>query len=153
MKRFVVFGLTMMLGLLFAGPAIADKAADVEALVSAGVAMAKEKGVAATLKAIGDPKGPFIKGDLYLFAGPLDKVTFSAHPYKAKETVGKDLSKLEDKAGNFLADDFVKIANGPGKGWTEYWWPKPGEEKPSLKRSYIMRVPGKNLWVGGGYYE
>ena len=48
---------------------------------------------------------------------------------------------------------FKDIANGPGKGWTEYWWPKPGEKKPSLKRTYIMRVPGQNLYIGAGYYK
>lgn len=153
MKRFAMLGLVLVLGLLLVSPAIADKAADVEALVQAGVDMVKAKGVEATLKAIGDPKGPFIKGDLYLFTGPLDKVTLSAHPYKAKETVGKDLSKFKDKAGNLLFDKFVKIANGPGKGWTEYWWPKPGAKKPSLKRTYIMRVPGQNLYIGAGYYK
>ncbi len=153
MKRCAMLGLVLVVGLLLVSPAIADKAADVEALVGAGAAMVKAKGVEATLKAIGDPKGPFIKGDLYLFAGPLDKVTLSAHPYKADTTVGKDLSKFKDLKGDALFVKFRELANGPGKGWSEYWWPKPGEKKPSKKRTYIMRVPGQNLWIGGGYYE
>jgi len=32
-------------------------------------------------------------------------------------------------------------------------WPKPGEEAPSKKLSYIYRVPGKDVFVGAGVYE
>lgn len=153
MRRFLVLGLVLSLGLLMVGTAIADKAADTKALVAKGAAMVKSKGQAAALKAMGDKKGPFIVEDLYLFAGPLDKVTLSAHPYLAGKTVGKDLSKFTDKKGTLLFVKFQDLANKKGDGWVEYWWPKPGEDKPSLKRTYILRVPGENLYIGAGYYK
>ena len=152
MRRFVVAVLVLSLGLLWIGTALADKAADTKALVEKGVAMAKSKGKDATLKAIGDPKGPFIKGDLYLFAGPLDKVTLSAHPIKPA-LAGKDLSKTKDPKGTLLFVKFIEVAKKPGKGWVEYYWPKPGSDKPVLKRTYIMRVPGENLYIASGYYK
>jgi cytochrome c len=153
MRRFLVVGLVLSLGLLMVGTAIADKAADTKALVAKGAAMVKSKGKAAALKAIGDPKGPFVVGDLYLFAGPLDKVTLSAHPFAAAKTVGKDLSKFKDPKGNLVFVMFKDLANKKGDGWVEYWWPKPGAKEPSLKRTYILRVPGENLYIGAGYYK
>ena len=75
----------------------------------------KEKGLDATLKAIGDPKGPFVEGDLYLFAGALDKVTLIAHPLAAAKLVGPDLSKTKDSKGNFFLSSSRK-------------WPKSREQ-------------------------
>ncbi|MFC1836528.1 cache domain-containing protein [Thermodesulfobacteriota bacterium] len=158
MRRLSMLAFVLVLGVMLVGSAIgADQAKDTQALVEKGVAMVKAKGVDATLKAIGDKKGPFVKGDLYLFAGPLDKTTLSAHPMKPA-LAGKDLSKTKDKAtdpkkAKLLFVDFVKVAKGSGKGWVEYWWPKPGATKPSLKRTYIMRVPGQNLYIAAGYYK
>jgi len=136
---------------LTAGTAMADDSSEVKALVEKGVVMAVVEGRNAAIKAIGDPKGPFIKGDLYLFAGPLDRVTMSAHPYKP-QLVGTDLSTFRDNHGNFLFFEFVKTALKDGAGWTEYWCPKPGATKVSLKKTYVMKVPGKDMYIGGGYY-
>jgi cytochrome c len=147
----VVNALAVVMGVLAASTVMANEAADVKALVEEGVVMAVVKGEEAALKAIGDPNGPFIKGNLYLFAGPLDKVAMSGHPYKP-ELVGKDLSTFRDEHGNFLFFEFVKLALEDGAGWTEYWWPKPGATKASLKKTYVMKVPGRDMYIGGGYY-
>jgi hypothetical protein len=147
----VAAALAVLMTLSGAGLGMADKTADVKALVEEGVIMAVVEGLDAALKAIGDPQGPFIKGDLYLFAGPLDRVTLSAHPYRP-DLVGEDLSALRDDHGKFLVFQFLKIALENGAGWNEYWWPKPGAEEPSLKKSYVMKVPGKSMWIAGGFY-
>ncbi len=152
MKKILALGMLVILGLTSVGFALADDAADTKALVEKGVAMVKEKGVDATLKAIGDPKGPFVKGELYLFAGSLDKVTASAHPFAADKLVGPDLTNLKDPKGNQFFVKFKEVAEKPGTGWVEYWWPKPGEKDPALKKTYIMRVPGEKLYIGAGYY-
>jgi len=45
------------------------------------------------------------------------------------------------------------IAN-PGAGWADYMWPKPGHDTPSKRRTYVYRVPGKDVFVTAGvYYE
>ncbi len=152
MKKTLVLCLVLCLGLITAGVAVADDAADAKALVGKGLAMVKEKGLDATLKAIGDPKGPFVKGDLYLFAGSLGKVTLLAHPYAAKKLVGPDLSKIKDSKGNFFFVKFQEVASGPGSGWVEYMWPKPGAKTPSLKKTFLMRVPGQQAYIAAGYY-
>jgi cytochrome c len=151
-KKILVLGLVFCLGLLAATIANADDAADAKALVERGVAMVKEKGLGNTLKAIGDPKGPFVKGDLYLFAGALDKVTLLAHPFAAQKLVGPDLSKTKDSKGNFFFVKFIEVAQKPGSGWVEYMWPKPGAKDDSLKKTFVMRAPGQEAYIAAGYY-
>ena len=152
MRKLLALLMTLILGLICAGLAVADDAADTKALVENGVVMAKEKGMEPTLKAIGDPKGPFVKGDLYLFAGSLDKVTATAHPFAADKLVGPDLTNLKDSKGSQFFIKFKEIAEKPGSGWVEYWWPKPGATEPSLKKTFIMRVPGQDAYIAAGYY-
>ncbi len=150
MKRVLVLCLLSTFALV--SVAGADEAADVKALVEQGVAMVKDKGVDATLKAIGDPKGPLVKGELYLFAGPLDKVTLSVHPFAAEKLVGPDLTNEKDSKGSQFFVKFQEIASKSGTGWVEYWWPKPNATEASLKKTYVMRVPGQNLYIAAGYY-
>jgi len=152
MRKLLALLMALILGLVCAGLAVADDAADTKALVENGVAMAKEKGLEPTLKAIGDPKGAFVKGDLYLFAGSLDKVTATAHPFAADKLVGPDLTNLKDSKGSQFFIKFKEIAEKPGSGWVEYWWPKPGAKEPSLKKTFIMRVPGQDAYIAAGYY-
>ena len=60
---------------------------------------------------------------------------------------------LKDAKGKLIGVDFLAIAKSKkGHGWTEYWWPKPDQKEPSLKISYIMKVPGKDMFVGAGFY-
>jgi signal transduction histidine kinase len=131
---------------------MADQEADVKALVEKGAALVKAKGVDAALKVIADPKSELVKGDLYLFAGPIDKVTLSAHPFAADKLVGKDLATMKDPKGNLFFIKFKETAEKQGSGWVEYWWPKPNEKEASLKKTFIMRVPGENLYIAAGYY-
>jgi len=152
LKKTLTLFLVLCLGLLTWGVAVADDAADAKALVEKGVAMVKDKGLDATLKAIGDPKGEFVKGDLYLFAGSLDKVTLLAHPLAAAKLVGPDLTAMKDSKGNFFFVKFKETAAGAGSGWVEYMWPKPGAKEDSLKKTFVMRVPGQQAYIAAGYY-
>ena len=128
-----------------------DTAADaVKAMVERGVIMAIVDGQEAALTAIGDTEGPFIDGDLYLFAGLVSDVIMVAHPYSS--LLNQDLSTYEDEQGNFLFANFVAVAADAGAGWSEYWWPKPGETEASRKLTYIMKVAGQDLYIGCGYY-
>lgn len=136
----------------FASTAMADDeaAAAVKAMVERGVIMAIAEGQEAALAAISDPEGPFIDGDLYLFAGLVSDVIMVAHPYSS--LINQDLSTYEGPQGNLLFANFVAVASDTGAGWNEYWWPKPGEEDVSRKLTYIMKVPGQDLYIGCGYY-
>ncbi len=151
MKRNLVLAFSVALVAMFLGTALADQAADSKALVEKGVAMFKEKGAEATIKAIDDPKGPFIKDDLYIFAVSLDNKVL-AHPF-SKQLVGKDVTETKDKKGDSFFQKFKETAEKKGSGWVEYWWPKPGQQDPSLKNTFIMLVPGQKIYIGAGYYK
>ncbi|MEA3507152.1 MAG: cache domain-containing protein [Elusimicrobiota bacterium] len=146
-----ILSVVMMISVSGMVMAADDQAARAKSLVEKGVRMAVADGEEKTLVAIGDPKGPFIDGTFYLFAGPLDMIALSAHPYRPG-LVGRDLSNFKDSNMFSFIADFTRIANEDGAGWVEYMWPKPGEGEPSLKRTYIMKVPGKNIYIGCGYY-
>lgn len=151
MRKILLLCLVVAVGVMTAGAAVADMAADTKALVEKGVAMFKDKGKDEALKAMNDPKGPFVQGELYLFAVGMDNVVV-AHPL-AKALVGKDQSGIKDPKGNAFFVKFTEVAEKPGSGWVEYWWPKPNEKEPSAKDTFIMKVPGEAIYVGGGYYK
>lgn len=146
MHRTVLFSFLLVLGFsMLCGQAIADQAVAAKALVEGAAAMAKEKGLEKTLKAINDLKGPFVKGKLYIFAMSLDNKRLAAGSPFNKHLLGT-------VATNSFNIEMAKIAKGKGQGWVEYSWPKPNEKEPSPKKSYIMRVAGEDAYFGCGYY-
>ncbi len=123
-----------------------DKKAEVKALVEQGVALVQKEGKDAAFKVINDLKGPFVKGDLYLFATSLKNIDLAEGSPNNKALIGKDLSQYQ------AVVKMTEVAKTKGSGWVEYSWPKPGENVPSPKRSFVMRVPGQDFYIGCGYY-
>jgi cytochrome c len=114
--------------------------------------LVQEKGIDAAIAAIGDKAGPFVWKDTYVFLMDLDGKML-AHPIKPELTQRSDLLQVADTDGKPLFMEFVKLANTSGKGWVDYMWPKPDEDKPVGKTSYIYRVPGTQYLVGAGIYK
>lgn len=152
MKRIAVLGIAVLAGLIVcAGFAWASIEGDCKAVVDKAAGMFKSKGKDAAIKAVNDPKGPFVKGELYVFAVDMNNKVL-AHPMN-QSLVGKDVSKVKDPKGKLLFAEFLDVAKGKGVGWVEYMWPKPGAKEPSPKRSYIMKIPGEEVYIGAGYYK
>ena len=114
--------------------------------------MIQKKGIDAAVTSIGDKKGPFVWKDTYVFLMDMDGKML-AHPIKPELTKRDNLVQVKDSAGKPLFLEFIELANSKGKGWVNYMWPKPGEEKPSAKSSYIYRVPNTQYFVGAGIYQ
>jgi cytochrome c len=151
MKRYVSVCFILMLAFqLSAGLSFADRAEDCQNLVAKAVDFMKENGPEYSFKVFSASKGPFIDRELYIFACSLDNVML-AHPYRT-ELIGKNVNEFEDVKGNLLFQEFKKVAQNGGKGWVNYWWWRPGEKDPAPKASFVMKVPGENLYVGAGYY-
>jgi len=112
----------------------------------------QDKGIDAAIAAIGDKKGEYVWKDTYVFLMDLDGKML-ALPFKPELTQRSDLLQVADTDGKPLFMEFVKLANSSGKGWVDYMWPKPNEEKPVGKTSYIYRVPGTQYFVGAGIYK
>jgi methyl-accepting chemotaxis protein len=73
------------------------------------------------------------------------------HPIKP-ELEGKDMSALKDPNGKFLFNEFVTVVKKDGKGFVDYYWPKPGEKDPVAKISYVMGFAPWGWIVGSGIY-
>jgi len=73
------------------------------------------------------------------------------HPIKP-ELEGKDLSGMQDPAGNRLFMGFVNVVKSQGAGFYGYLWPKPGFDKPVPKISYVRGFEPWGWIIGTGVY-
>jgi len=145
-----VFGVAFFMMLAMACPLNAGQAEDATSLVNGAVTLFKESGREAALKAINMKSGPFVKGELYVFAITMDNVILG-HPHE-HSLRRVNVSNTKDANGVLLFQRFKEVVEKDGSGWVEYMWSKPGEKDPSPKRSFVMKVPGEELYVGAGYY-
>lgn len=107
-------------------------------------------GAEATFVAVNDKANPtFHDRDLYPFVYDLKglNVAHGARP----ALVGKNLISLKDQNGTYLIQEMIAIAKGPGKGWVDYKWPNPINNKIEDKSSYIERMG--DYFVGVGVYR
>lgn len=124
-------------------------AKEVVEMVDLAIDKFEEKGRDYTLKVLNASMGPFRRGSLYVFAADFNGVNL-AHPAK-RDLVGKNAWKLKGAKGKFLVQEMIKVAKDQGEGWVEYWWNRTGEKEPVLKRAYVKRVPGEDIWLGSAY--
>ncbi|MFH0784159.1 MAG: diguanylate cyclase [Pseudomonadota bacterium] len=73
------------------------------------------------------------------------------HPMKP-ELDGVDLTDNKDPNGKFLFREFVAVCKAHGAGFVDYMWPKPGEEKPVSKISYVRLYEPWGWIIGSGIY-
>lgn len=109
----------------------------------------------AALAEISKRDGKFVWKDSYVFAMNLEGKML-AHPFMPGLMRMDNLLLTPDKntdAPKMLFVEFVVMASTKGEGWVEYMWPKPGSTAPSIKETYIYRVPNTNMFVGAGIYR
>lgn len=155
MKRSIyTVAIIFILTTCFAAMAWAESATkdEVIAKCEAAAKLIQEKGIEAGSQAIGNKEGDFVWKDTYVFLMDLDGKML-AHPIKPELTEKDNLLQVADTDGKPLFVEFVQVAGSEGKGWVDYMWPKPGEEKPAAKSSYIYRVEGTPYFVGAGIYK
>lgn len=73
------------------------------------------------------------------------------HPIKP-ELNGQDQSNVKDPDGNYLFQDFARIARVQGRGVTAYSWPKPGHSAPQPKISHVIHFKPWGWVIGTGVY-
>jgi len=153
MKQLFVF-FTAITFLFLSATAFADNTATKDECVikcHEAAAMINTKGLEEAEKIIGDPHGPYVWKDSYVFLMNLDGKML-AHPFKPELTRRDHVLLITDPKDKALFVHFVNMARNPGHGWVEYMWPKPGKNTPWKKITYIYRVPGTDLFVGAGVY-
>jgi cytochrome c len=125
--------------------------AETEALVKEAIAFAKANGKDAAFKEITKVGGRFHKhgGELYVFVYDLDGKVLAHGQGAAK--VGVNQINAKDPEGREFIKERVNLAKGKGKGWHDYIYMNPKDNKKEPKTSYIE--VWEHLIFGAGIYK
>ncbi len=119
------------------------------AMVEKAVAFIKANGKDKAMAEFNNPKGQFVKGELFIFVQNMQGVVL-AHGGNPK-LVGQNLYETKDATGKFFTKEMVDVAKTKGKGWVSYSWTNPVTKKVQPKDSYVQRVD--DVYVGCGYFK
>lgn len=73
------------------------------------------------------------------------------HPHRS-DLEGKDVADFVDPNGVPVFDRFVQKVRLSGAGFVEYLWPKPGDDEPQKKISFVKGFKPWGWIVGSGVY-
>jgi polar amino acid transport system substrate-binding protein len=108
-----------------------------------------EQGKDKALEVFNDPKGKFVRGELYIIAYDFNG-TRLAHPYMPKK-IGENALNVTDLNGVASNRNMREVAKRGG-GFTYYIWPNPAHSNAQeLKLTYVLKVD-EGLWLGAGTY-
>jgi signal transduction histidine kinase len=142
---------------LFALVVAAPAAAGVRATPEEAKAMleraatALQKDEAAALAAFNAGTDGFKEKDLYVFCGNVGDGMSSAHGSEPWRAGTASLREQVDVNGKKYGEEFYAVAKEGEFNVVEYAWPRPGQENPIPKASYITKV-GDQI-CGVGYYK
>ncbi|MBI5163634.1 MAG: cache domain-containing protein [Magnetospirillum sp.] len=123
---------------------------DTKAFVDEAVAFMKKVGPEKAFAAFNDPKGKWIKGELYIFVFNM-KGVYLASGFGPERT-GTNAWKMADATGQLMVvQEIIKRAKRDGAGTVDYLWKNPATGKLQNKTSYVVRVD--DTVVGAGYYH
>ena len=95
----------------------------------------------------------FVDKEFYVFALTMENVMMG-HPHK-KALRGKNVNEYEDKKGKKLFQEILQVVKSDaGEGWVDYMWDRPNDfkEESLPKKSFVMKIPNRNIYIGAGYY-
>ena len=69
-----------------------------------------------------------------------------------EDVEGKNRIDFEDKLGNKVIRNFIDIVKSEGEGYSNYYFPRAGEEEPLPKRAYIKLYEPYGWIIGTGNY-
>jgi len=118
----------------------------VQEAASHALVVGKEKALADFM----DLEGPWVRGDVYIFAHDFNGTALSL-PYLPSE-VGTYRLDIQDERGVYINREMRSIALNDGSGFYEYVWRNPLTNQTEPKVSYVMNVDG-TWWLGAGIYE
>jgi cytochrome c len=151
MKRKCVWVMVGLLTLVLAATASAKGTQEeAKVLVDKAAAFYKANGKEATIKELCNPKGQFVKGDLYVFANALSDGSVAAHPINPK-LVGQNMLSIADPDGKYFRKEIWELAKGKGSGWVDYKYLNPETKKSEAKSTYVLKVG--DLILNCGVYK
>jgi cytochrome c len=141
-------GLAALLALT--GPAMADTADAVQALVERAGLHIKAVGRTRAFADITNAGGGFVDGGLYVFCIDADGISL-AHGGNPG-LVGKNLSNIRDSDGTLTTIGLYDVGQTQGRGWFEYRWPNPEARRIQRKVTFVLRIDERTV-CASGYYK
>ena len=136
----IVFGITLH---------AAQELDVVKELVIKAESFYKTNGREKLLSELNNPKGRFVKGEIYVFA--LDMKGIGLANINPK-LVGKDQFELKDADGKYFFKEMINVAKTKGNGWVNYKWTNPISKKIEAKTVYLQRIDDNTI-IGCGTYK
>ena len=153
MKGFVC-GVLAIVMVMFGFMCVAQASTPEEAKAFAEKAAAywKANGKDKAIAEFNNPKGQFVKGDLYIVSHDFKGVVL-AHGINAS-LVGKNLYEQRDPNGDkFFVKEEIEIAKTKGSGWITYSWANPATKKMQAKKSWVQKIEGADAFVLCGVFQ
>ncbi|MBN1167844.1 MAG: cache domain-containing protein [Methanospirillaceae archaeon] len=122
---------------------------EIQEYVNTAASWAEKHEKEAALSAFNDPKGPFVQGDVYIYALDYDGVAL-ALPFQP-EMVGKDFIPLLDASGKPYTKVEIALAE-QGGGYILYHYPYPAGDQPGTQKISYVRPVDDTYWIGAGLY-
>ena len=85
----------------------------------------------------------------YFWADTLEGVNIVLYGRKDVEGTNRYEANIN---GVYYVKEIIEKGKQPAGGYTDYWFPKKGEETPQKKRSYSLLFKPFDWVVGTGYY-
>ena len=123
---------------------------DAKTLAQKAAAYVKTNGKDKGIAEISNPKGQFVKGDLYVTLQDLNGVML-ANPMNPK-LHGQNHLGLKDTTGKSFIKENIEVAK-KGSGWVTYTWVNPATKHPQSKKAWIERVEGTDLYTMSGVFQ
>lgn len=124
---------------------------EAKALAEQAAAFWKANGKDKALAEFNNPKGQFVKGDLYIVAHDF-KGAVLAHGANQK-LVGVNLWEQKDpNKGNFFVREQIELAKTKGSGWANYHWANPATKKLQPKTTWVKKIDGEDFLVNCGVF-
>ena len=117
-------------------------------LVARAITLIEEQGTEAAFDRLMDPRGGFIRGDLYVFVlDPEGKVVANGN---APQSVGASALTARDQHGRYFIREILQRAYSVGDGWIRYHWYSPCNGRFIEKQVYFKRS-GRYVVCAGFY--
>jgi len=152
MKR-AVFACALAVMVAFvAGIVHAASLDDAKALTEKAAEFWKTNGKEKALAEFNNPKGQFVKGDLYVVAHDFKGIVL-AHGGNPK-LVGTNLYDQKDpNGGKYFVREQIEVAKTKGSGWVEFSWANPVTKKVQPKKSWVIRIGHEDYLVNCGVFQ
>lgn len=131
------------------GAAVPSTSLEIKDYVDNAASFAQKNGKDAAIAAFNNASGPFVTGDVYVYALDYSGIAL-ALPFQPGK-VGTDFLPVKDASGKLYTKVEIELAKSGG-GYILYHYPVPADNSTSaLKISYVRPVDD-TYWIGAGIY-